>query len=324
MFKKDLLSFDIGTFSTKVVLGQGKKNRVILKDAFSFPTPKGAIEDGDIVNHELLKEMIIRKLDEKGIYTDKALFTVASTKAITRELTLPYIDEKKMEAMIPFELPKHLPIAVDNYVIKHITLDVFKEGSARKANVLVIALPKHLVRRYWNLCAELEMDPEILTLHGVGAGRFFSQGPIADETLALIDLGHVCLNCNIISGGKLLFNRIVSTAGLRVTPDQFANYDKDISPVSYAKNVEATINKWLEEIKLVFRFYYSLQNKKQIDRIILLGGAAGISNMAEYFQEKLEIPTSVLLENEKVIYKGYHEDFTLNKYFNAVSALSLN
>lgn len=25
MFKKDLLSFDIGTFSTKVVLGQGKK-----------------------------------------------------------------------------------------------------------------------------------------------------------------------------------------------------------------------------------------------------------------------------------------------------------
>ena len=324
MFKKEMLSFDIGTYSTKVVLGKGNKNKVMIKEAFSFPTPVGAVEDGEILNSAPLKEEILRKLDEKNIYTDKALFTIASTKAITRELTLPYINEKKMEAMVPYELPKHLPIAVDNYVIKHLTLDIFKEENIKKAHILVIALPKHIVKKYWDLCTELEMEPTILTLHGIGGGGFFSQKAFANETLALIDLGHASINCNIVSEGKLVFNRIVSTAGLKVSPEKFANYDKNISPVSYSRNVEATINKWLEEIKLVFRFYFSLQNKSQIDRIILLGGAANIPNMAEYFEERLERPTTVLQENENVIYRGYNESFSLNQYFNAISALSLD
>ena len=54
-----------------------------------------------------------------------------------RELTLPYVNEK-MEAMVPYELPKHLPISIENYVIKHLTLDVFKEDNIKKSRMLVI------------------------------------------------------------------------------------------------------------------------------------------------------------------------------------------
>ena len=327
MFNKEVLSFDIGTYSTKVVLGKGMKNKVMIKDAFSFPTPVGAVEDGQIINAIPLQEEILKILDQKKIYTNKAIFTLASSKAITRELTLPYVNEKKMAAMVPYELPKHIPIAVDNYIIKHLTLDIFKEENLKKAHILVIALPKYIVKKYWDLSWELEIEPTVLTLHGVGAVGFFPpKSPFTGEpeTIALIDLGHASINCNIISEGKLVFNRFVSTAGLKVSPDKFANYDKDISPTNYNRNVKATIDKWLEEIKLVFRFYFSLQNKSKIDRIVLSGGAAKFDNLAAYMEEKLEIPTSVLEDKDRIIYKGKEETFPVNQYFNALSALLLN
>ena len=48
MLNKQILSFDIGTYSTKVVLGKGSGNKATIKEAFSFPTPAGTVEDGQI------------------------------------------------------------------------------------------------------------------------------------------------------------------------------------------------------------------------------------------------------------------------------------
>ena len=319
MFNKEVLSFDIGTYSTKVVLGKGMKNKVMIKEAFTFPTPVGTVEDGQIINSLPLKEEILKNLDERGIYVNKAVFTLASTKAITRELILPFANEKKLEAMVPYELSKQLPITVDNYVIKYLLLDVFVEDKTKKAHVLVIALPKYIVKQYWDLCTELEIEPTFLTLHGVSAiGLFPPQKSVITgqpETIALIDLGHSSINCNIISKGNFVFNRIISTVGMKVSLDKLTNYDKG------AKEV---INKWLEEIKMILRFYYSLDSNKDVDKIILLGGSANINNITSIFEEKLERPTTILEDNEGVIYKGNNEDFSLNQYFNAVSALTLN
>ena len=212
MLNKQLLSFDIGTYNTKVILGKGSGNKVIIKEAFTFPTPTGTVEDGQIIDFEPLKLEILKNLDERNIFTDKAILTLASTKAIMRELTLPYVNERKMAAMVPYELPKHLPISIDNYIIKHQTLDVFKEENIKKSRVLVIALPKQIVKKYWDLCNGLEIEPIALTVHGIGAGNFFLQKSEATgqpETVALIDLGHSSINCNIVSNGKFVFNRIV-------------------------------------------------------------------------------------------------------------------
>lgn len=328
MLKKQMLSFDIGTFSTKVVIGKGNTNKVVLKEVFSFPTPVGAIEDGQIVDVLPLKEEILKKLDEKNIFTENAVFSIASTKVIIRELILPYVNEKKMESMVLYELPKHLPVNVDNYVIKHLTLEVFQDKNTKKARILIMAVPKQIIKKYWDLCTDLEIEPHALTLHGIGAVGFFLQKSLVTgqpETVALIDLGHASINCNIISEGKLVFNRIIPTVGMKTRPEILAGIDKSFSPTNYEKVTKEMMDKWLEEIKLVFRFYYSsINNRSDIERIVLMGGLANIQDIAPYFENSLEKRTSVLSEHKRIIYKGDNEDFSLNQYFNAISALTLN
>lgn len=327
MFKKQILSFDFGTCNTKVVLGKRNNNGVTVKDAFSFETPEGTIEDGQILNLGLLKEEILKNLDERNIFTNSAVFSLASTKAIVREVTLPYPNEKKMAAMVPYEMSKQLPISADNYVIDHVTLDVFKEENIKKARILAIAIPKQIVKAYWNLCSGLEIEPIALTLHGIEAGNFFTDKSVVTgqmETIALLDIGYASINCNIISGGKLVFNRIISTVGMKTRPEKLENIDKKLSPVNYDKYVRETMDKWLEEIKLVFRFYFSLSGRSEIEKIVLIGGATSIQDIAPYFEEKLEKQTFILENKPRISYKGKSDDFQLNHYFNAVCALKLS
>ena len=49
------------------------------------------------------------------------------------------------------------------------------------------------------------------------------------ETVALIGLGNSGINCNIISNGKLVFNRIISTVGMKTNLEKLANIDESVT-----------------------------------------------------------------------------------------------
>jgi len=312
MFNKDVLSFDIGTYNTKVIMGKGMGKKVKIKEAFTFRTPEGSVEDGQILNAEALKEKIQRSIREKDIRTKLVTFSIASTKAVMRELVLPCTNEKKIEAMIPFELSKHIPITVSDYVIDYVVLEVFNEGKVKKSRINVVALPKYIVKRYYDLCNELDMIPTSLVLHAIGSSWYFKDKPIvksADENVVLIDLGHSCTNCSIIRDGKLLFNRIISVG--------LVDNMKGMTESEY-------IEKCMDELKLVFRFYLSIKNENKLDRIVLLGGGSKLDDIRRCIQEKLERPTEVFRDKGKFIINKKNKDILISQYFNAASALLLD
>lgn len=318
MLNKDKIAFDIGTYSTTVVVGSGSNNKILIKDAFSFKNPDGLVEDGHIKDLDILKEEILNHLLDRRIRTKNAVFTIASTKTIMRELILPYAPANKIEAMVPFELAKHLPITVDDFIIKFIPLEIIKEKKVRSIRIMAIALPKYLVKRYWELCNSMELKPLALTIHLAGATELLqNKKDNSQETLALLDLGYSSINCSIIQGGKLMFNRLITIGKKELS--QTGDDDKSLDD----PQVKAAIDKWVEEIKLVTRFYISLKNGNRIDKVILYGGGANIDNIANYMAERLERPVHVLRGVNRIRYKGIGE-FPLNLYFNAATALLLN
>ena len=317
MLNKDKIAFDIGALNTRVVVGTGTKNQITIKDAFTFKTPANSVEDGHILDVNLLRDEILNQLEERRIKAKAAVFSLSSTKMIMRELILPYAPAHKIEAMVPFELAKHLPITVEDFIIKFIPLEVIKEKKQKNLRIMAIALPKYVVRRYWDLCTEMEIKPLVLTLHVAGAtGLLQKQNDDSGETVALLDLGYANINCSIIQGGKLVFNRIIPIGKKEIK-------ENDSEDLLNDSKVQAIIDKWLEEIKLVSRFYISLKSGNRIDKLVLLGGGSKIRNIAQYMGEKLEKPVLILRENSRIKYKGF-DSFPLNLYFNAATALLLN
>jgi len=314
MLISDKIAFDVGAYSTRVVVGKGSINSIVVNEAFSFNNPSGLVEDGHIMDVDVLKEEILDQLDDRRIRTKNAVFTIASTKTIMREIVLPYTTMAKVEAMLPFELAKHMPITVDDYVIKHIPLEVFREDKHRRIRVMVVALPKFMVKRYWELCTSADLKPVALTIHLAGAAHLLqNKNDDPQETMALLDLGHTSINCSIIQGGKLVFNRLIPLAKKEFNETGKEDFYDNT-------NLRAVIDKWVEEIKMVIRFYLSLKRENRIDKIILFGGGANIKNIATYMADKLERQVHVLRGVSKIKYRG-NENFPLNLYFNAATAL---
>ena len=61
--------------------------------------------------------------------------------------------------MVPFELAKHLPITVEDYIIKYMPLEVFIENKVKNIRVMTVALPRFMVKKYLELCNGIALNP---------------------------------------------------------------------------------------------------------------------------------------------------------------------
>ena len=113
-------------------------------------TPQGAYMDGRVLKPELLKDVIVFALKEHKMYNTKdVVFTISSSKIITREVMLPAIKEKLIPNMIKANLNEYFPIDLSAYEVSHLVLEKIEEGSdAGKYKVLILAAEKHMVNSY--------------------------------------------------------------------------------------------------------------------------------------------------------------------------------
>ncbi len=113
-------------------------------------TPQGAYIDGRILKPELLKDVIVDALKENKMYNTKdVVFSISSSKIVTREVILPAIKEKLIPNMIKANLNEYFPIDLSAYEVAHLVLEKFEEGAdAGKYKVLILAAEKHLINSY--------------------------------------------------------------------------------------------------------------------------------------------------------------------------------
>lgn len=131
-----------------------KANPSVYRHAM-IDTPQGAYMDGRILKPELLKEVIVYALKEHKMFNTKdVVFSIASSKIITREVMLPAIKEKLIPNMIKANLSEYFPIDLSAYEVSHLVLEKFEEGSdAGKYRVLILAAEKHMVDSYDQLAS---------------------------------------------------------------------------------------------------------------------------------------------------------------------------
>ena len=131
-----------------------KANPSVYRHAM-IDTPQGAYMDGRILKPELLKEVIVYALKEHKMFNTKdVVFSIASSKIITREVVIPAIKEKLIPNMIKANLSEYFPIDLSAYEVSHLVLEKFEEGSdAGKYRVLILAAEKHMVDSYDQLAS---------------------------------------------------------------------------------------------------------------------------------------------------------------------------
>ncbi|MDI6751753.1 MAG: type IV pilus assembly protein PilM [bacterium] len=269
-------------------------------------------------------EGIKKLLSEHKIKEREVYASVSSNSVVIRYLKLPFMPASELREVIRFEAEDHIPFEVEQALIDfHITKE-FVDKEERMMEVLLVAAKREAVNSYLDIFQKAGLEPVYINVDTFATEDAWSigeEGGVEKEgVIALVDIGARTTNINIIETNASSFNRDIMVGGNDFTDAikeefglAFSEAEKtkeergglllgeeyttitttESGRVSYA--IESVATRLLDELDRSFTYYYTQlpSYKKNIDRVILSGGSANLSNLTTFFSNGLGIDVMV-------------------------------
>ena len=334
---RDVVAFDIGTNTIKVVEGRYTKNRLQVYKMFEFDTPEGTMEDGRIVNEKDLAHTIKGQLKKNSVKAKEATITTSSSTIISRDVTIPVVAEDEMETVIRYEIEQYLPIKLDDYIIQFVVLDRITESDGPKFKVNVVAYPKVTARAYYDLIGALDLTPFVLDVNYNSLKKVSDLAGVnnSGSTLAFIDMGATSINVTIFKQGKLDFTRIIKYGGdsidyalsSKLNIQTKAAEAEKISKGSLVNigeydelnsTLKETIDEILGELERILQFYNNQAVGNRIQKVIIYGGTSNIKGLQEYMEERIGVKTEKINRLNNIEFAAGRN--SVEKYMNVLGS----
>ena len=342
---KEVIVFDIGTSSIKVLIGKFYRNKVVVRDCIIEKTPEGSVIDGAIINILALESVVKRIIEENDINIKDAICTTNSSSIINREIYIPKVDKSEMDTVIKFEIQEYLPINLNNYIVQYIELGEEEVDGKEKIKVNVIAYPEKVARTYCEFIKNLGLKPYALDTTFNSLNKIVKVSKEINEyeyndgdTLAFIDIGAASVNVNIYKDEKLDFTRLLKFGGNEI--DEALKNKCNISQNAFERVkfqevnlidleeegpsavVRDIIEKWTSEIDRIFKFYKSRDIGNKIDRIFIYGGISKTKGIESYLSGRFTTKVRRIKELSNVYFEDNRDgEASIEKYVNAIGAL---
>lgn len=142
---KKVISIEIGSRRIKLCEMDYKVAKPKVYKAVMLDTPQGSIEDGYIVDHQSLGNIIRRALAENAIKTKDVIFSINSTKIANREVVIPFVKDTLIQGIVESGAQDYFPVNVDEYTFTYKILEKIKNGEEKGIKLLLLAAPDQIV-----------------------------------------------------------------------------------------------------------------------------------------------------------------------------------
>ncbi len=352
---KLLLSIDIGQHTSKLVLGRKTKTEIEVRRAIAFETPRKSVENGRILNMDLLAEKISSLIRTEKLNAKYGLCTVENNQMVVREISLPTADEEDMKSMLQFEVQHSMPIELSKYIVQSKILGTSEESGTRKTHFICTAVPKSLVYSYYELLQKTGLRAVVMDTQSNSIGKLFELETTSglgstiptEKSVAVIDFGYSKINVIMLNNGKYKFNRLIHDGGAGIdrslagffnyTEEEIERrkaYDIDLSQSSalvsdYTESddilwretnaVKRVVDNWIIDIKRLFTYYNNINHNK-IEKVMVYGGTANMKGFIPYFSEALQLHVELIKELNRIDFMDGAES-GLTPFINPIGAL---
>lgn len=318
-FKKNIfIGLDVGTSSIKMVELRLAENKPVLSNYAWLPLPE-ASGKGDLSSSyftEALPDYLKIMFQEADFKGKDVYVSIPSFGGLITIIDFPRMAKEEMAQAIKFEAQKYVPTSLDDLVLswdivgesedKKIVLEngsqEDKPNSGGKAQVILVAASKKKVIAYEKMASnaglelkaiEIESFSLVSSLIGNDPGNFI----IIDigsrvGNILLVEKGIIRSNRNIDAGGRDMTRMIAKAMGL----DEQAAEKMKVSGRNFfdaSANINfPTLESINNEVSRMINLYYKNETSK-VNSIILSGGAANFTGLAEHFQNSLKIKTVI-------------------------------
>ncbi len=255
----------------------------------------------------------LAQLLSQPLRADQVAVSLPGLAAATHLITLPFVDSKRIEATLPFEIESQLPFDLSEAVFDY-QLAGQKDG---KSDLLVGVARKEELSNLLALLGELRLDPRIVTHPGIAYQQLLKGPASADlnpeDALAIVDLGHervtvaigrahgqIELARTFAGGGKDLTRALAAELQVGFDEAQRMKEEAGLGPMAHGPEGQRAaaalvrgLQPTLRELRPTLKAY-TARMRTPLSRVLLCGGTAALPGLDAQLSNDLGLPTQVL------------------------------
>jgi type IV pilus assembly protein PilM len=324
-------------------------------------TPEASINDGYLINPDAVANAIRTALVSNKIKgTKNVIFTISSTKIVTREQQLPQMKPAQLDSMIQTNLSDYFPIDLDNYQVAYTVLGTIDEGKdAGKLRVSIMAAENNLVESYKQLAAScglvlVQVDNVANSVYQVLKSENKSQCKMVLKieenatSVLVIKNESLLLQRNIGFGFLPAIREIMHqpafqavsefdarniamkracirktlNEGTMITDNEDAPEPSEGTAMTNARQaVTDSLEDLIKGIQRVLNYYNSTNSSNPLDACYVCGAGGSINGISHLLSNELGLKVTVLRKLENVAYSVLGDNADLYNYVASIGAI---
>jgi len=319
---KSYLGVDIGASAVKLVELEKEEGRHKLKNygIFSlkeylkqqwYQIPLGSRK----LTSEEIADIIKKTIKEAKITSRQAYLSLPVYLSFSTLIDFPAMSEKEIEAAIPFEAKKYVPVPISEVVLDWSIVE--SPPQQKELQVLLIAVPKEIINNYRKAIqlADLNLsalEEETFSLSRALIGNDKSTIILIDVgarsiSISIVDGGYIRVISNLEMGGMKLNRTISQQMGFSLEEAEKLKKDFLDSQLTNEQNsqlkgiIHSVLDMVIFEIKKIIDSYQN-KYKRKIEKCILVGNGIQVPGFVECFVTKLGLEVSLGDPFSRVIY----------------------
>lgn len=308
---RSILGIDISSFAVKILEISGSRDSLCVEGYGHELLPSNALDGNVIKDIDAVADCIKRVIVKSKLTAKQVAVAVPDSAVISKVIQVnDGLTDQEMEELVVIEADKYIP-----YPIDEINLDFEIQGHSAKnsalLDILIVASRAENVNSRVEAITRAGLEVKVVDVESYAVERvaqLFSKDLPAggqDKIVPIIDIGANYTHLFVLNNMKLIFSREEKFGGMQLIESIAERYNMTLEQAIAAKNenqlpsdyelevLEPFKEMVLLQVKRTLQFFYSTSQYSFVDHILLAGGVARQSGLANLIQEQLNVPTTV-------------------------------
>lgn len=314
----EFFGLDIGSHTIKVCQMKWKGQRPALVAIGSNSTPVGIIGSENEQHQKELARNIAEARKDGGISSNKVVVGLPEARIFTQLITIPKVEDKKIEELIHWEAKKYIPIPIDEVRIDWIFLGERTINTKAHLDIFLIAAPNNLIERYIKVLKYADLEPIGIETESVASTRALwwpkqigvkGAEQLDKTSVMILDFGAKSTDLSVVQASSLLFSQSLATGSDALTEAIASDFGLEMQQAeeykrSYgldesqlegkiAGSIKPVMQVIVTEIHKTLNFFKSRYDKSVPKRILLIGDGAKLPGILTHMASEVGIESAI-------------------------------
>ena len=308
--KTPLVGVDISSTAVKLLQLTESGGRYRVEHYAVEPLPPNAVVEKNIVEVEAVGEAIKRAVSRSGTRVKHGAAAVSGSSVITKIIPMQGdLDSDTLEDQVQVEAANYIP-----YPIEEVSLDFEVLGPvANNPEMIQVLLAASRQENVDIRQSALELggitaqviDVEVFAMENAFKLVADQLSVPRDAVVALVDIGATMTTLNVLRNQRSIYTREQVFGGKQLTDEVMRRYGLSYEEAGQAKRqgglpesyevevLEPFKEALVQQVSRLLQFFYAGSDFNRVDQVVLAGGCASISGIANLVEEQIGVPTVI-------------------------------